>query len=206
MLQQLKQRLSPKGGKPNWPSAQQVYDFGCKGLDIQTEELFRFYYYDCPPYEDKLEHPISRITTDYSQEKFTSARKKFLAELVKMNFVAFRKGVVSFDGWQIKQSTLKEALTRAAATPPESVSLKSEDVMPKFTQKRVDMNIGLDVAWLASKRLVDRIILITADSDFIPAMKFARREGVQIVLVPMEGYAKADLIEHADIIREVKFP
>jgi len=32
------------------------------------------------------------------------------------------------------------------------------------------MKIGLDAAWLASKRIVDRIILVTADSDFIPAM------------------------------------
>lgn len=51
--------------------------------------------------------------------------------------------------------------------------------------KRVDMKIGLDVAWLASKGIVDRIILVTADTDFVPAMKFARREGVQVLLVPM---------------------
>ena len=33
------------------------------------------------------------------------------------------------------------------------------------------MKMGLDIAWLASKRIADRIILVTADSDFVPAMK-----------------------------------
>ncbi|MDT5157346.1 MAG: hypothetical protein QOH51_1703 [Acidobacteriota bacterium] len=47
------------------------------------------------------------------------------------------------------------------------------------------MKIGLDVAWLASKSIVEKIILVMADSDLIPAMKFARREGVQVVLVTM---------------------
>jgi len=69
------------------------------------------------------------------------------------------------------------------------------------------MKIGLDVSWLASKRIVDRIILVTGDSDFVPAMKFARREGVQVILVTMgQRQIKRDLREHADILRDVVFP
>lgn len=69
------------------------------------------------------------------------------------------------------------------------------------------MKIGLDVAWLASKSIVDRIILVTADSDFVPAMKFARREGVQVVLVTMgHRMVKHDLLVHADEVRSVAYP
>ncbi|MBS3821515.1 MAG: NYN domain-containing protein [Phycisphaerae bacterium] len=67
------------------------------------------------------------------------------------------------------------------------------------------MKIGLDVAWMASKRIVDRIILVTADTDFIPAMKFARREGTQVSLVPMGVNLRTSLREHADEVRSVAF-
>lgn len=81
------------------------------------------------------------------------------------------------------------------------------DFEPDLKQKHVDMKIGLDIAWLASKRIVERIVLVTADSDFIPAMKFARREGVQVVLVTM-GHAliKRELKVHADELRSVVYP
>ena len=69
------------------------------------------------------------------------------------------------------------------------------------------MKIGLDVAWLASKSIVEKLILVTVDSDFVPAMKFARREGVQVVLVTMgHKLVKQDLKEHADELRTVTYP
>lgn len=83
-------------------------------------------------------------------------------------------------------------------------ALTASDLEPEFRQKRVDTKIGLDVAWLASKRIVDTIILVSADSDFAPALKFARREGVRVVMVPMASstFPRA-LREHADEVREV---
>jgi uncharacterized LabA/DUF88 family protein len=88
-----------------------------------------------------------------------------------------------------------------------SRTLQADDFAPDLKQKRVDMKIGLDVAWLASKAIVDRIILVTADSDFVPAMKFARREGVQVILVTMgHRMVKHDLLVHADEVRSVAYP
>lgn len=114
--------------------------------------------------------------------------------------VAFRAGELSFDGWAVRQRATEEILRTGRA-------LAADDVAPDLKQKRVDMKIGLDVAWLASKRIVDRIVLVTADSDFVPAMKFARREGVQVVLVTLEHeMIKADLLIHADEVRAVVFP
>ena len=50
------------------------------------------------------------------------------------------------------------------------VDLKEEDLYYDLNQKGVDMRIGLDIAALSYKRLVDRIILISGDSDFVPAL------------------------------------
>ena len=121
-------------------------------------------------------------------------------ELSLKDNVAFRAGELSFDGWMIKK-TAAEELART------SRALKADDFAPDLKQKRVDMKIGLDVAWLASRGIVDRIILVTANSDFVPAMKFARREGVQVVLVPMaHKMVKHDLLIHADEVRSVAYP
>jgi uncharacterized LabA/DUF88 family protein len=85
--------------------------------------------------------------------------------------------------------------------------LEEDDLVPDLKQKGVDMKIGLDVAWLASKSIVERIVLVTSDSDFIPAMKFARREGVQIVLVTMgHRLIKRELKVHANELRSVDYP
>ena len=36
------------------------------------------------------------------------------------------------------------------------------------------MRVGLDIASLTLKKQVEVIVLVTGDSDFVPAMKFAR--------------------------------
>jgi len=65
------------------------------------------------------------------------------------------------------------------------------------------MKIGLDIASLALKRMVNKVILIAGDSDFVPAAKLARREGIDFVLDPMWKTIKSDLMEHIDGIRTV---
>ena len=79
-------------------------------------------------------------------------------------------------------------------TPEERAS----DIHLEIAQKGVDMRIGLDIASLAQKRLVDQIVLIAGDSDFVPAAKHARREGIDFILDPMWQPIKPSLKEHID--------
>lgn len=51
------------------------------------------------------------------------------------------------------------------------------------------------------KKQVDQIILISGDSDFIPAAKLARREGIDIILDPMKQHVKPDLNKYVDGVR-----
>ena len=41
------------------------------------------------------------------------------------------------------------------------------------------------------------------DNDFVPPMKFARREGVQFALVTLGHKVHADLLEHSDFSLEI---
>ena len=67
------------------------------------------------------------------------------------------------------------------------------------------MRIGIDIASLAYKKQVERIVLIAGDSDFVPAAKLARREGIDFVLDPMWAPIKPDLFEHIDGLKST-FP
>ena len=68
-------------------------------------------------------------------------------------------------------------------------------------QKGVDMKIGIDISSLSFKKQVDRIVLISGDSDFVPAAKQARREGIDFMLDSMRQKVKDDLFEHIDGMR-----
>lgn len=67
------------------------------------------------------------------------------------------------------------------------------------------MRIGLDIASMTLKGQVDTIILVTGDSDFVPAAKLARREGVEFLLDPLWQRVNDDLMEHVDGVVSV-FP
>ena len=65
-------------------------------------------------------------------------------------------------------------------------------------QKGVDMMIGVDIASMAFKKQVDKIILIAGDSDFVPAAKLARREGIDFILDSLGASIKPSLSLHID--------
>ncbi|MDB6009360.1 MAG: hypothetical protein JWL65_1610 [Gammaproteobacteria bacterium] len=60
------------------------------------------------------------------------------------------------------------------------------------------MRIGLDIASMTLKHQVDTLILVTGDSDFVPAAKLARREGVEFLLDPLWQQVSDELNEHVD--------
>ena len=76
--------------------------------------------------------------------------------------------------------------------------LTQQNFMLEVDQKGVDMKIGLDISSLAYKKQVDQIVLISGDSDFVPAAKLARREGIDFVLDALYSPIKPDLFEHID--------
>ena len=64
-----------------------------------------------------------------------------------------------------------------------------------------DMRIGLDIASLALKRLVFTVVIVTGDSDLVPAMRFARREGLRVLLDTLGSRSvRPELKIHADLV------
>jgi uncharacterized LabA/DUF88 family protein len=182
-----------------FPTAYELWEYAHACVRGPEEELFRIYFYDCPPYDGSERNPLSGEVVDFSRTRTNYQRTQIHEELARMDHVAFRRGVLAFNGWRIGRRAMENLLNYQRPLAPG-------DLEPDLTQKRVDMKIGLDVAWLATKQIVDRIILVTGDSDFVPVMKFARHEGVQVVLVTMGSLVRQELREHADESRTVDVP
>ena len=92
-------------------------------------------------------------------------------------------------------------------TPVAPSSLTDADFEPLFEQKGVDMRIGLDIAAYSDNHSVERIILVSGDTDCVPALKYGRRAGLQTVLVePVGARIAPELVAHADFKRTVVLP
>ena len=57
-----------------------------------------------------------------------------------------------------------------------------QDGSPIFVQKRVDILLAVDLVLLSAKRQISDAVLVTGDSDFLPAVRTARDEGVGLHL------------------------
>lgn len=118
-----------------------------------------------------------------------------------MRKLALRLGYLNerSGAWVLRGDALKQLLRGDIAVG----GLTTRDVRYDVQQKGVDMRIGLDIASLAFKKQVDQIVLVAGDSDFVPAAKLARREGIDFILDPMWASIRDDLHEHIDGLQSV---
>lgn len=162
----------------------------------EIRQLYRIFYYDCEPIGRKtIFHPLLKRNIDLDKSDTYVWSHEFLNQLKQRRKFALRLGHLSEQvGYNIKPE-----VTRALCSGKRTLdSLEEKDFIFFAQQKGVDMKIGLDIASLAYKKQVDQIILISGDSDFVPAAKLARREGIDFILDPMWSNIRGDLFEHID--------
>lgn len=164
---------------------------------LTNKELYRIFFYDALPLDSKALRPLNGGTEDFGTSSLKSNMTRLFDGLKVQPFFAMRFGEVSFNGWTLKEPLLKRNMET------ERITITKDDLKPNVSQKGVDMRIGLDMASLSLKKIADTIVLVTGDSDFVPSLKFVRREGSKIYLVPLKHRIKDALIEHADSIIEI---
>ena len=121
---------------------------------------------------------------------------EYLEFLRSQRRVALRLGTLLDSGaeYRLKPKVFNKLLRREISLE----QLTEEDFNLDVKQKGVDMKIAVDIACLSYKRQVDTIILIAGDSEFVPAAKLARTEGVDFILDPMWHTITPLLNEHVD--------
>jgi uncharacterized LabA/DUF88 family protein len=169
-------------------------------LDRRSDELYRIFVYDCKPLAKKVHHPTTRRSIDFSRSQTFLFRTQLLDALTRTRKVALRLGeLADRRRWRIRADVTRKLLDGSLALE----ELQECDVVYDVEQKGVDTRMAIDIATLAYKRLVSRIVLITGDSDFVPAAKLARREGIDVVLDPLWAHIAPSLNEHVDGLRSV---
>ena len=164
----------------------------------ESSELYRILYYDCIPFGGTVHNPISKRVVDFSKTDTAIERNNFFDCLKKKRKVALRLGFLSADKrWIINPRKTKDIISGKITVD----DLNESDLKYNLRQKEVDIKIGLDIASLSINRLVDRIVLVSGDSDFVPAAKMARRNGIDFILDPMWNPISPSLHEHIDGLR-----
>lgn len=158
--------------------------------------LYRIFYYDCAPIGRKsVYHPLSKKNVDLDKSSTYTWTTAFLDELKRRRKFAIRLGELSEQMYyNLRPDVTKDLLSGKR----DLASLTEKDFVFVSQQKGVDMRIGVDIASMTFKKQIDQIILIAGDSDFVPAAKMARREGIDFILDPMWADIRPNLFEHID--------
>ena len=161
-------------------------------------DLYRIFYYDCPPMKKSIQHPLNGVIINYAEGEGTKWAEQFYKSLSTKIKVALRMGELAENNaaFALKPHVLTELLNKTKTIE----ELAKEDFFLDVKQKGVDMRIGLDAASISSRGFVNQIVLIAGDSDFLPVAKVIRRNGVDFILDPMKQSLRQSLYNHIDMI------
>ncbi|MCH9806491.1 MAG: NYN domain-containing protein [Alphaproteobacteria bacterium] len=167
-----------------------------KSDQLKDYELLRVYYYDAWPSDESTSMPVSKQRHNLSGTPRYKQSQSLYDQLVMKPGFALRMGEtkLSPDGWKLRPRALKDLKRQPRA-------LTDADFGLDISQKGVDLRIGLDMARLALRELACAIVVVTGDSDFVPAFKFVRREGVKVLLATL-GHkgVRQELKAHSDFV------
>lgn len=184
----------PYDGKAHHPIDNRPIDYGKTPVAHERNALF-----DLLRKERKLALRLGKVARDHDWTLSPRLTKRALKS---------RLAVRALDGLTVAPGG--EGLPTTLTLTPEQVrqlvelrdfwtqDVQGGAVSLGLKQKGVDMRIGLDISTLTFKDQVDTIVLVAGDSDFVPAAKLARREGMEFILDPLWQQVNADLFEHID--------
>lgn len=179
--------------------AEALYSMAMKHVG-KRNSLYRIFYYDCYPLDKKHHNPISGKCVDFRRTDEYELKMDLLNTLKQKRKVALRMGTLKDSkNWAVRPRVMEELFSGKK----DFKDLEENDVYLEIRQKGIDMKIGVDIASLALKRFVDTIVLFSGDSDFVPASKLARREGIDFILDPMNANVEPLLFEHIDGMKSV---
>ncbi|GAA9998692.1 NYN domain-containing protein [Helicobacter pylori] len=179
--------------------AHDIHTHCLRHINKKNEELYRIFFYDCKPLEKRVHYPHTQKALDLSKSSTYKERKKLHKHLISKPCLALRLGYLDEKNakWVIRDQEKEKKLFNRKISIEE---FQNDDFIYHAKQKGVDIKIGLDIATLALKKLVQKIVLISGDSDFVPAAKLARVEGIIFTLDPMGNPIREDLEEHIDYL------
>ena len=189
----------PYTGVAHHPIANQQIEFAKSDLAVQRQALF-----EQLRKERKLALRLGKVNRDHDWTlsprltKVALKTRQQLAPLISL-------------GELLQQTTGPLQTMQLKVSAEEAQQLleayhfwnnqQASDVALGLRQKGVDMRIAIDIASITLKKQASTIVLVAGDSDFVPAAKLARREGMEFILDPLWQKVNDDLFEHIDALQ-----
>jgi uncharacterized LabA/DUF88 family protein len=162
---------------------------------LKDHELLRIYFYHARPAEGTLRNPMDNKPLDLATTDVHRRHSALIDKIELLPDFAVRLGETVTHGWRLGRAAMRQLRNQPRPLDPS-------DLVPNISQKGVDLRIGLDIARLALRQLVQIVVVVTGDSDLIPAFKFARREGLRVYLGHLNHGVRRDLKAHTDALLE----
>ena len=189
----------PYDGKAHHPIENKPIDFAKSRVALQRQQLF-----EQLRKERKLALRLGKVNRDHDwalSPRLTKAALKTRQQLAPLQGLAEQLQQAT-DLTQPVQLQLNAAQAQQLLAAHDFWhNLQADDVALGLRQKGVDMRIAIDIASLTLKQQVNTIVLVAGDSDFVPAAKLARREGMEFILDPLWQNVNDDLFEHIDALQ-----
>ena len=189
----------PYDGKAHHPIENKPIDFAKTRVALQRQQLF-----EQLRKERKLALRLGKVNRDHDwalSPRLTKAALKTRQQLAPLQGLAEQLQQAT-DLAQPVQLQLNAAQAQQLLAAHDFWhNLQADDVALGLRQKGVDMRIAIDIASLTLKQQVNTIVLVAGDSDFVPAAKLARREGMEFILDPLWQNVNDDLFEHIDALQ-----
>lgn len=115
-------------------------------------------------------------------EPARQAKEKFLGALDRVAYLEVRLG------------KLVSRTTRCRSCNAEET---------RYTEKGVDMHIGVDMLSGASKSLYDTAVLVTGDADLVDAVKAVKDLGKHVEVAAFARGRARELVQAADVLRDL---
>ena len=193
VTRKLKERL---GQQPSAADIVALCDEIRASSHLSDYELMRIYYYDAPPSTETVKLPVSGVEHALAITERARHAQSLYDQLELTDGFALRMGETQLSpfSWKLKPTKVNQLIKQPR-------DLTDNDFILDIGQKGVDIRIGLDMARLALRDTVRAVAVVTGDSDFVPAFKFVRREGVKVMLCTL-GHkgARRELKAHADFV------
>ena len=189
----------PYDGKAHHPISNRPIEFGKSDLAKARQALF-----EQLRKERKLALRLGKVNRDHDwalSPRLTKTALKTRQQLAPLQGLVEQLQQASDPTQPVQLQLSAEQAQQLLAAHDFWQNLQAGDVALGLRQKGVDMRIAIDIASLTLKKQVSTIVLVAGDSDFVPAAKLARREGMEFILDPLWQNVNDDLFEHIDALQ-----
>jgi uncharacterized LabA/DUF88 family protein len=189
----------PYTGVAHHPIANRQIEFAKSALALDRQALF-----EQLRKERKLALRLGKVNRDHDwalSPRLTKTALKTRQQLAPLQGLATQLQQATDPAQPVQLQLSTEQAQQLLDAHDFWLNLQAGDVTLGLRQKGVDMRIAIDIASLTLKKQVSTIVLVAGDSDFVPAAKLARREGMEFILDPLWQNVNDDLFEHIDALQ-----